>query len=48
MQHIKMSGEPVSTDAEAANTYPEVLKKMIEEGRYRSQEVFKVIKIGLC
>lgn len=31
-----------------ANNYPNVLKKIIEEGWYTLQQVFNVMEIGLC
>ncbi|XP_036599095.1 tigger transposable element-derived protein 1-like [Trichosurus vulpecula] len=42
LPHLGTSSETVSTDREAAAKYPEVLRRVIEEGGYTPQQVFNV------
>ncbi|XP_066471494.1 tigger transposable element-derived protein 1-like isoform X2 [Tiliqua scincoides] len=43
---VKVSGE-AGTDHKAAEMYPDVLKKIIEEGGYTAQQIFNVDETGL-
>ncbi|CAG5051865.1 unnamed protein product [Parnassius apollo] len=45
--NIAESGEAASADKEAASLYPGILMKMIEDGGYSSQTIFKVDETGL-
>lgn len=45
--NIKMTGEAASADAEAAKLYPDILKKILEEGEYSAKQVFNVDETGL-
>ncbi|KAK4326641.1 hypothetical protein Pmani_002851 [Petrolisthes manimaculis] len=44
---LKMTGEAASADVEAAQTYPAILKTIIEEGGYTAKQVFNIDETGL-
>lgn len=39
LYNIKVSGDAVSVDTTAAGNYPELLKKVVKEGRYTPQQI---------
>lgn len=45
--NVKVSGEAASADTKAAEKYPEVLRKLIEECGYTAQQIFNVNETGL-
>ncbi|KAM4694159.1 tigger transposable element-derived protein 1-like isoform 1-T2 [Discoglossus pictus] len=47
MQNIKMKGEAASANVPAATEFPEILKKMIEDGGYLPEQIFNVDESGL-
>ena len=47
LHNIKMKGEAASADADAANEYPNTLKKIIERGGYLPEQDFNVDETGL-
>lgn len=47
LRNVKLQGESASADTEAASAYPEVLKKIIEEGGYTPKQVFNIDETGL-
>ena len=44
---VKCSGEAKSADKDAAASYPDCLRAIIEEGRYKPQQVFNMDEMGL-
>ena len=46
-KNIKFSGERGSADTEAAASFPNVLKKIIEEGGYTKDQIFNLDESGL-
>ncbi|XP_046382271.1 tigger transposable element-derived protein 1-like [Ischnura elegans] len=47
LHNVKLCGEAASGDREAAENFPKVLEKIIEEGGYLSEQVFNVDETGL-
>ena len=45
--NVKRSGEAKSTDEGAAASFPDRLRAIIEEGRYKSQQIFNMDETGL-
>uniref|UniRef100_H9H7U0 Tigger transposable element-derived protein 1-like n=1 Tax=Monodelphis domestica TaxID=13616 RepID=H9H7U0_MONDO len=45
--NVLLTDEPAVADAEAARKYPDVLRKIIEEGGYTPQQVFNIDETGL-
>ncbi|XP_044522957.1 tigger transposable element-derived protein 1-like [Gracilinanus agilis] len=45
--NVLLTDEPAVADAEAARKYPDLLRKIIEEGGYTPQQVFNVDETGL-
>ena len=43
-----MSGEIRSADSEAAQTYPDQLKEIIDEGGYSPEQIYNAYETGLC
>ena len=44
---VKRSGEAKSTDEDAAASYPDRLRAVIEEGGYKPQQIFNMDEMGL-
>jgi hypothetical protein len=47
LHNIKLKGEAASSDITAARDYPKILKQIIEEGEYVSEQIFNVDETGL-
>ncbi|XP_067947153.1 tigger transposable element-derived protein 1-like [Watersipora subatra] len=47
LHNVSVSGEEASADTEAAERFPQVLKKIIEEGGYSAKQIFNVDETGL-
>ncbi|XP_036599100.1 tigger transposable element-derived protein 1-like [Trichosurus vulpecula] len=45
--NVLLTDEPAVADTEAARKYPEVLRKIIEDGGYTPQQVFNIDETGL-
>jgi hypothetical protein len=45
-RNVKVSGEAANADRKAAEMFPEVLRKIIEEGGYTTQQIFNVDGTG--
>ncbi|XP_014398984.1 PREDICTED: tigger transposable element-derived protein 1-like isoform X2 [Myotis brandtii] len=46
-RNVLLTDEPAVADAQAAACYPSVLRRILEEGCYSSQQVFNVDETGL-
>ena len=47
LHNIKMKGEAASAVGDAAKEYPNILKRIIERGGYRPEQVFNIDETGL-
>jgi hypothetical protein len=45
--NVKITGEASSANEDTASKYPDVLKKIIEDGGYTNQEIFNMDETGL-
>ena len=48
ISQVSIAGEVRSADAEAANSYPEKLREIIEEGGYAAEQIYNCDETGLC
>lgn len=48
ISQVSIAGEVRSADTEAAQTYPEKLREIIEEGGYEAEQVYNCDETGLC
>jgi hypothetical protein len=46
--YVKIIGKTTSANGDAASKYPDVLKKIIEDGSYTDQQIFNVDETGIC
>ena len=47
IHNVRITGEAASADKDAAVKYPNILKKIIDEGGYSDQQIFNVDETGL-
>ena len=47
LHNIKITGERASADEDAADAFPEELKRVIREGDYTPRQVFNIDETGL-
>lgn len=46
-KNVKITGDTTSANPEAANEFPDAIKKIIEEERYLTEQVFNTNKSAL-
>lgn len=47
LKNVKITGDTTSANPEAANAFPDAIKKIIEEERYLTEQVFNTSKSAL-